>query len=46
MDACVVYDDYAYSEEYRAQKDAWDNYMKKKNRTILSLPTGQGLFIR
>ena len=44
--ACVVYDDYAYSEEYRAQKDAWDNYMKKKNRTILSLPTGQGLFIR
>ena len=36
----VVLDDYCYDELFRSQKNAWDNFIKTKNNTILSLPTG------
>lgn len=42
----VVLDDYCYSESFREQKDAWDNFIKSKNNKILSLPTGQGIFLK
>jgi|TARA_B110000879_G_C11124458_1_gene493261 hypothetical protein len=44
--AVVVLDDYAYGEEFRDQKDAWDDFSRENNFTILSLPTGQGLIIK
>lgn len=44
--AVVVLDDYAYGEEFRKQKNAWDEFAKKTNFEILSLPTGQGLIIK
>jgi O-methyltransferase len=42
----IVLDDYAYGEEFRAQKDAWDTYAADNGISILSLPTGQGLIIK
>lgn len=42
----TLLDDYAYSEEFRAQKNAWDFFAKSKNIEILTLPTGQGLIIK
>ena len=44
--APVILDDYCYSEDYRSQKDAWDNFIKSKKMKILSLPTGQGIFFK
>ena len=47
MRGCVVVlDDYCYDELFRSQKNAWDNFIKTKNNTILSLPTGQGIFFK
>ena len=42
----IVLDDYCYSEIYREQKSSWDDFAKKKNISILSLPTGQGVFFK
>lgn len=42
----VVLDDYAYGEDFRAQKEAWDRFSIDKGFEILSLPTGQGLIIK
>ena len=42
----IILDDYCYDELFREQKDGWDNFIKSKNNTILSLPTGQGFFIK
>lgn len=42
----VILDDYAYGEEFRVQKDAWDKYAADNEISILSLPTGQGLIIK
>ena len=42
----VILDDYCYDELFREQKDSWDNFIKTKNNTILSLPTGQGIFFK
>lgn len=42
----IILDDYCYDELFREQKDGWDNFIKTKNNTILSLPTGQGFFIK
>ncbi len=42
----ILLDDYAYSELFRAQKEAWDKFAKSKKIEILSLPTGQGLIIK
>ena len=44
--ACVILDDYCYDELFREQKNAWDDFIKTKNKKILSLPTGQGFFIK
>ena len=44
--APVILDDYCYSETYRPQKDAWDKFANEKGFQILSLPTGQGLFLK
>ena len=43
--AMVILDDYAYVG-YEVQKRAFDQFSKEKNVPILSLPTGQGLFIK
>lgn len=42
----VIIEKYCYSEIYREQKNAWDDYIKSKNNIILSLPTGQGVFFK
>lgn len=44
--APIILDDYCYSEIYRPQKDAWDEFANEKGFKILSLPTGQGLFLK
>ena len=44
--AVIVLDDYAYGEDFRTQKTAWDTYAEKMGFEILSLPTGQGLIIK
>ncbi len=44
--APVILDDYCFSETYRPQKNAWDKFADEKGFRILSLPTGQGLFIK
>lgn len=43
--AIAILDDYAYSEEYRPQKLAFDALAKELRFSILSLPTGQGLIV-
>lgn len=42
----VLLDDYAYAEEFRKQKDAWDEFAEIKKIQILTLPTGQGMIIK
>ena len=44
--APIILDDYCYSELYREQKNSWDNFVKMKDMSILSLPTGQGIFFK
>lgn len=43
--APVVLDDYGWAA-YRLQKDAMDEFARKKNVPILLLPTGQGLILK
>lgn len=43
--AFVLLDDYAYYG-YVSQKTAMDNFAREKAINILSLPTGQGLFVK
>jgi len=43
--APVVLDDYGWTP-HRLQKDAMDEFARRKNVPILMLPTGQGLIIR
>ncbi len=42
----VIIEKYCYSEVFREQKNAWDDFIKSKNNIILSLPTGQGVFFK
>tara|TARA_B100000579_G_scaffold424068_1_gene428015 strand:+ start:29 stop:799 length:771 start_codon:yes stop_codon:yes gene_type:complete len=42
----VILDDYAYSKDFLTQKKSWDKFSNSKNFKILSLPTGQGFFIK
>ena len=42
----ILLDDYAYDEDFRAQKEAWDYFAKERNFEVLTLPTGQGLIIK
>jgi len=44
--AVVLFDDYAYGEQFRAQKQAMDEFATKKGYSILTLPTGQGMLIK
>ena len=44
--AVVILDDYCYSEVFRNLKNKWDKFIKTKNNSILSLPTGQGVFFK
>ena len=44
--ATVLLDDYAYSESYRRQKEAFDRLSQELQFDILSLPTGQGLIVK
>jgi O-methyltransferase len=44
--AIVLLDDYAFSNSYRQQKQAFDSLAKELNFNILSLPTGQGLIVK
>jgi len=43
--APVIFDDYGWST-YRLQKDAMDDFAKRKSVAILTLPTGQGLLLK
>lgn len=43
--AFILLDDYAYFG-YQPQKEGMDQWVKKMNLSILSLPTGQGLLIK
>jgi len=42
----LILDDYCYSEEYRAQNRAFNDFAKKRNVEVLALPTGQGLIFK
>jgi len=42
--AMVLLDDYAYLG-YHHQKEAMDRFARDRNIPIVSLPTGQGLFV-
>jgi O-methyltransferase len=44
--ATVLLDDYAYSESYRRQKEAFDSLSRELQFDILALPTGQGLIVK
>jgi hypothetical protein len=44
--AVMVLDDYGYNEDYRRQKEAFDDFARRKGVAILLLPTGQGLIFK
>ncbi len=44
--AIVLLDDYAYSESYRAQKEAFDALGRELGFSVLTMPTGQGMIVR
>ena len=43
--AIIIFDDYGWVQ-YRPQKDTIDEFFKKINKSVLELPTGQGLLIK
>jgi len=44
--AVVILDDYAYSPDYKTQKDAIDNLAAELRFSVFTLPTGQGMIIK
>jgi O-methyltransferase len=42
----MVLDDYCYSEHYKLQKHAFDEFAKHRKIEVLALPTGQGLIFK
>jgi len=42
----LVLDDYCYSEPYRLQYKAFNDFAKARNVEVLALPTGQGLLFK
>jgi len=44
--AITILDDYAYSEDYRAQKNAFDELSHELGFSVLTMPTGQGLIVK
>ena len=43
--AIIVLDDYAFIRRVR-QYDMWNEFAKSVGRSVLTLPTGQGLLIK
>lgn len=44
--AVILLDDYGYSELYRRQKAALDEFARRRGVAVLLLPTGQGLIFK
>jgi hypothetical protein len=44
--AVILLDDYGYSELYRRQKDAFDQFAAERRVPLLLLPTGQGIIVK
>lgn len=44
--AVVVLDDYAYSRQFLAQHNAFNEFCERKGTSVLALPTGQGLIFK
>ena len=44
--AIVILDDYAYSESYRPQKEAFDALGLELGFTVFTMPTGQGIIVK
>jgi hypothetical protein len=42
----IVLDDYCYSEHYRDQKLAFDDFSQRMNTEVMALPTGQGVIFK
>jgi O-methyltransferase len=42
----LVLDDYFYSEPYRLQYKAFNDFAKTRNVEVLALPTGQGFVFK
>jgi O-methyltransferase len=42
----IILDDYCYSEEYKLQNEAFDEFARHRNVRVLALPTGQGLLFK
>jgi len=42
----IVHDDYAYGQEYAAQRIAFDKFAAERGVAVLNMPTGQGLIIK
>lgn len=42
----IILDDYAYSKDYKFQREEWDKLSHEMNFTILTLATGQGMIIK
>ncbi|MFW9990995.1 MAG: TylF/MycF/NovP-related O-methyltransferase [Candidatus Odinarchaeota archaeon] len=44
--AMILLDDYCFHEKYRIQREAFDEFAKERDISILALPTGQGLIVK
>jgi O-methyltransferase len=42
----VILDDYCYSEHYKLQNKAFDEFARRRDIEVLALPTGQGLIFK
>lgn len=44
--AVILLDDYGYSNAYRRQREAFDDFTASRNARVLLLPTGQGMIFK
>ncbi len=42
----MILDDYAYSESYRPQKEAFDALGLELGFSVFTMPTGQGIIVK
>jgi len=42
----MILDDYCYSDEYKLQNEAFNEFARRRNIEVLALPTGQGLIFK
>jgi len=42
----IVLDDYCYSEHFREQKVAFDDFSRRMDTEVMALPTGQGIIFK